>query len=94
MNKSGYYVYLLECSDKTLYCGITNDLQRRVRQHNDGTGAKYTRGRGPVKVLAVSSRLAKTDALRVERKVKASKRDDKIRCFKEPRREEECGTGE
>lgn len=45
-----WLVYMLECADGSLYTGVTNDLERRVAQHNDGTGARYTRSRRPVKV--------------------------------------------
>ena len=44
-------LYVLLCKDGTLYCGITNDLKRRITQHDAGKGARYTRGRGPVKLL-------------------------------------------
>jgi len=43
-----WYVYIVECADRTFYTGITNDLVRRVDEHNAGRGARYTRGRGPV----------------------------------------------
>lgn len=43
-----FTVYILRCSDNTLYCGQTNNLARRIKLHNEGKGAKYTRGRGPV----------------------------------------------
>lgn len=43
-------VYVLRCVDGSLYCGITNHLARRIEQHNRGTGARYTRGRAPVKL--------------------------------------------
>lgn len=43
-----WFVYIVECSDRTFYTGITNDLQRRVEQHNAGQGARYTRSRRPV----------------------------------------------
>lgn len=46
-----WYVYILRCADNTLYTGITCDLSRRLKQHNTGKGAKYTRGRGPVKLV-------------------------------------------
>jgi len=49
-----YCVYLLECSDGSYYCGIAADMDRRLRQHNAGSASRYTRGRTPVKVLAVS----------------------------------------
>jgi len=45
-----WVVYMLECSDGSLYTGITNDMARRLAQHNDGTGARYTRSRRPVRV--------------------------------------------
>lgn len=43
-------VYILECRDGSLYTGITNDVERRVHQHNEGTGARYTRSRRPVRL--------------------------------------------
>ena len=45
-----YYVYILECSDGSFYIGITNDMERRLRAHNEGIASKYTRSRRPVKV--------------------------------------------
>ncbi len=45
------YVYILKCSDGTLYCGWTTDLKRRVDAHNNGKGAKYTRSRSPVELV-------------------------------------------
>lgn len=45
------YTYIVECSDGTFYTGWTNDLDSRIASHNSGTGAKYTRGRGPVKLV-------------------------------------------
>ena len=46
-----HHVYILECADGTYYTGYTTDVERRVAEHNDGTGAKYTRGRAPVEVI-------------------------------------------
>ena len=46
-----WYVYIVECTDQSLYTGIARDLEARVTQHNLGAGAKYTRGRGPVKLV-------------------------------------------
>jgi putative endonuclease len=54
-------LYILRCADGSLYTGITNDMQRRLEQHNLGRGAKYTRGRGPV-VLAYAERFADRSA--------------------------------
>ena len=48
-----WYVYLLRCADATLYCGVTTDMERRLREHNAGSrGAKYTRARRPVELVA------------------------------------------
>ena len=64
------YTYLLECSDGTLYCGWTNDLEKRVNAHNSGRGAKYTKPRRPV-------RLVKEEAMSREAKVKQFSRKQK-----------------
>lgn len=45
-----YYVYIIECADGTYYTGYTTDIKKRIELHNSGRGAKYTRGRGPVKI--------------------------------------------
>lgn len=45
------YVYIVECSDGTFYTGWTNNLQKRIDMHSKGTGAKYTKGRGPAKLV-------------------------------------------
>lgn len=47
---SPWFVYMVECRDGSLYTGITNDIERRVNEHNEGTGARYTRSRRPVRV--------------------------------------------
>ena len=49
--KGKFWAYILECADSTFYTGYTSDLQKRVDLHNAGKGAKYTRGRGPVKLV-------------------------------------------
>jgi putative endonuclease len=52
MKRSGkFYVYIVECVDKTYYTGYTPDLKNRLKAHNSGKGAKYTRGRRPVKLI-------------------------------------------
>lgn len=45
-----WFVYMVECRDGSLYTGVTNDLERRLQQHNEGTGARYTRSRRPVRI--------------------------------------------
>lgn len=72
-----WILYIVECADNTLYTGITNDLNKRVKAHNDGTGAKYTRGRGPV-VLRYAERCKDhSDALRKELQLKKLTREEK-----------------
>lgn len=65
-----WFIYLVECSDGTLYCGITNDLEKRLKKHNNGTGAKYTRGRSPIVLKYVETALTKSDALKREHAIK------------------------
>ncbi|MBU0621037.1 MAG: GIY-YIG nuclease family protein [Gammaproteobacteria bacterium] len=70
--------YLLQCADNTLYCGITNDLGKRLAAHNAGEGAKYTRGRTPV-ILKYSEPCAdKSAALKREMEIKALSRAEKL----------------
>ncbi len=70
--------YLLECADGTLYCGITNDLEKRLAAHNAGEGAKYTRGRAPLKLVHVESCPDKSAALKRERAIKGLPRAGKL----------------
>lgn len=65
-----WVVYLIRCSDESLYCGITNDLKNRLVAHNSGRGAKYTRSRTPVELVGASSEMTKSDALKLEYRVK------------------------
>ena len=76
-------VYLVECSDATLYCGIAKDVEARVAKHDAGKGAKYTRGRGPVRLLCSQGSLTKSEALKLEIKVKKQPRDSKERFLRE-----------
>lgn len=70
--------YLLQCADQTLYCGITNDLDKRLAAHNAGEGAKYTRGRAPVKLVYQEFCDDKSAALKRERQIKNMKRGEKL----------------
>lgn len=72
-------VYILQCEDKTLYTGITNDLERRLKKHHEGTGAKYTRGRGPYVVVFSENHPTKSDALTREAFIKSLSRQDKLK---------------
>lgn len=71
-------VYILRCSDNTLYTGITNDLDRRVAMHNKGTGAKYTRSRGPVHVVYMERCADQSAALQREAAIKKLTRNEKL----------------
>ena len=61
---------MIRCSDESLYCGTTNNLKNRLEAHNSGKGAKYTRFRRPVELVAASPEMTKSDALRLEYRVK------------------------
>jgi putative endonuclease len=78
MNRRLWVVYLVQCSDGSLYCGITNSLQHRLATHNSGGGAKYTRSRRPVTLVGVSAKMSKSDALKLEHRVKRLPADKKI----------------
>lgn len=58
-----YYVYILECNDGTLYTGYTSNVENRVKQHNKGIGAKYTRGRVPCRLVYVEEFQTKSGAM-------------------------------
>ena len=73
-----WYVYIVECKDRSLYTGITNDIARRVSEHNSKRGAKYTRSRRPVKLVAHCLVKDKSTALRLEHKIKSLKKSEKI----------------
>lgn len=70
--------YLLECADGTLYCGITNDLDRRIAAHNAGEGAKYTRGRLPVRIAYAEPCEDRSSALKREMRIKRLARAEKL----------------
>lgn len=61
-----------------MYCGISNDVETRVSKHNSGIGAKYTRSRLPVELIAVSKDLTKIEALKLERHIKQLKPSEKV----------------
>ncbi len=65
-----WYVYLLECSDGSVYTGITTDLQRRLKQHQAGQGSAYTRAKGPVRFLFRERHPTRSSALRREAQIK------------------------
>ncbi len=81
--KHPWKVYLVRCSDNSLYCGIAKDVGKRVGAHNEGKGAKYTRSRRPVRLIAISSEMTKSKALKFEYYIKQLPTDKKIDAFTE-----------
>ncbi len=71
-------VYILRCADGTLYTGITNDLERRVADHESGHGAKYTKGRGPLKLVYQESCQDRGLASKREIQIKSLNRKAKL----------------
>ena len=72
-------VYILRCADGTLYTGITNDLERRISEHQSGQGAKYTKGRGPFEIVFNEPHRNRADASRREVEVKSMNRVQKLK---------------
>jgi putative endonuclease len=73
-----WYFYLVRCSDDSLYSGICKDLEQRIDKHNQGTGAKYTRGRGPVELVYSEELDSHSLALKREYAVKRWSRTKKM----------------
>jgi putative endonuclease len=73
-----WYVYLIRCCDDSIYCGITTNIKQRVARHNDGTASKYTRARRPVRFIIAKYGFNRSDALKMEYKIKQMKKLDKI----------------
>jgi len=76
---SEFFVYIARCSDGSLYTGYTSDLEMREKQHNEGKGARYTRGRGPVKIVYSERFQNKSNAMKREYQIKKMKREEKER---------------
>ena len=72
-----FFVYLLECRDRSYYCGIATDLEKRLKKHNSGKGAKYTRSRLPVKLVFSEKAGSKSLALKREARIKKLSRKQK-----------------
>lgn len=83
------YVYLLRCADGTLYCGWTTDLVARVKAHNSGKGAKYTRSRLPAKLVYYETYADRHEALRREWQLKRLPRAEKLALIRAARKETE-----
>ena len=77
MTEVGWFVYIVECADDTLYAGVTTDAAARVAKHNDGSGAKYTRTRRPVELVYVEPASDRGAALAREHAIKKMSAADK-----------------
>lgn len=77
-----WQVYLLKCSDNSLYCGVTNDLEKRLLNHNKGIASKYTRARLPVELAALRENLTKQEAFKLEYRIKKLAAQKKITALK------------
>ncbi|NLA59269.1 MAG: GIY-YIG nuclease family protein [Firmicutes bacterium] len=78
-----HLVYIVECCDGTLYTGYTTDLEQRLKAHNQGRGAKYTRARRPVRLVYWEGCESKSAALRRERHIKSRSREAKLQLIRE-----------
>jgi putative endonuclease len=74
---TGYFVYMVRCADRSLYTGWTTEVQRRVREHNDGLASKYTRARLPVSLVYLEQLESRSDALKREYAIKQLSRQKK-----------------
>jgi len=82
-----YYLYILKCADKTLYTGITTDLERRVAEHNENKlGAKYTASRRPVKLVFCKRFKNRSNASKEEARIKKLTRLQKMDLIKKSRK--------
>ena len=80
-SKSMWHLYILLCKDKSLYTGITNNLEQRLQDHKNGKGGKYTRSRGAVKIVYSEQFDTKGEALKREVKIKRLSRGEKQKFF-------------
>lgn len=71
------YCYILKCKDGSYYTGWTNDLERRIKAHQEGRGAKYTKGRTPVELIYYETFASKEEAMRREYEIKQLSRKEK-----------------
>ena len=77
-SNESWFVYLLRCNDDSIYCGITNDLEKRLEKHNSGKGAKYTRSRIPSVIVYSEKKENKSEAAKREYEIKKMTRKQKL----------------
>ena len=78
-----YKVYMVECSDGSIYTGITTNVDRRMEQHSKGIGSKYVRARLPISLQWLSESMELSDALKMEHHIKTWNRDKKLQWIRE-----------
>ena len=81
LSKESWYVYILKCADDTYYTGITSNINRRIKEHGTNKGAKYTKQRGPFKLVYKASFLNRSIASKEEYKIKSLSLQDKIKLI-------------
>jgi putative endonuclease len=77
MSEKPWYLYIARCNGNTFYTGVTTDVKRRIEQHNDGTGAKYTRGRAPIELIYCAQYANRSEAQIEEARIKKLNRKQK-----------------
>jgi len=85
--RESWMTYLLLCADGKLYCGVTNDMGKRLDAHNRGVASRFTRARLPVKLLATSRAMGKAEAFRLEYRIKRLPKDKKLAALTSKRRQ-------
>lgn len=81
-HNQNWIVYILKCCDHTLYTGITNDITRRIQEHESGKGAKYTKGRGPFTLIYTEAHTNRSDASKREWHIKSLDKLSKLKLTK------------
>ena len=76
-----YYVYLIQCEDRSIYTGITTDLKRRFKEHSDKIGGHYTRAHRVEKILYTEKYPTKSEALKREIQIKKFRRKEKLKLI-------------
>lgn len=74
-----FYVYIIRCSDNSLYTGYTNDVENRLAAHKAGKGAKYLRGRTPLQLIYKEEFSSKSEAMKREAEIKSWSRSEKLK---------------
>lgn len=85
-----HFAYIVRCRDGVLYTGYTNDLERRIRHHNEGKGAKFTRGRGPLEIVYFEEFTTKSEAMMREAEIKRLTRPEKLKLIGEMENDRDC----